>query len=399
MSYVSDFLGERRVNDADGHLMEMPEWLASFADEKTRRLLKPFNCLGTEQGVGEDWHPNFFSSHPTSERTAAAEEQFMMSKNYASLGGVEPSERGRALDLLGVEKQFIFATGSTAQFDLRSIGQEMESLDLLYGGSQAHNRGMAAFCSHDSRMVGTGYVPLEDPQRALATLEEALKLGCGAILIPSTILQERSWSHPDYDPLWARIEEAGTPILLHVGTGDMSLGLPKAVYNNGRPPSYTLGEGSWQLPDLITWHWTAELMLSALVIDGVFERFPGLRCGVIELRAHWVPSLLTRLDFMYEATMGVMPDRVLPMRASDYIRRQVKFTPWCMGGDPLAAMIQTVEGGDELFMFSSDDPHPEGGIDPITAFESEIGQLPEGVQADVREKFYYQNFADLMGRS
>ena len=142
-------------------------------------------------------------------------------------------------------------------------------------------------------------------------------------------------------------------------------------------------------------------MLTQLIFDGVFERFPNLRCGVIELRANWVPSFLEQLDiaqdFAYSNPLHP-DDHKLPMRASDYIRRQVKFTPWANGGDQLASMIDDVEGGERLYLFSSDWPHNEGGKDPIARFEVEFAKLAGRSDIDdVRERFYRGNFAELMG--
>ncbi len=76
------------------------------------------------------------------------------------------------------------------------------------------------------------------------------------------------------------------------------------------------------------------------------------------------------------------------MRASEYIRRQVRFTPFAT--EPVGWLIE--RAGEELFLFSSDYPHPEGGRDPIARFEVSL----EGVSEDARERFYSRNFADMM---
>ncbi len=410
MSYVSSRLGAQSVLDADSHLMEAPDWLYSYADPEVRSFLDPSPYWSVESRafarVVEQMMPGasfqHFSGTSRAERLKGAERQLMAERNYRALGAVDPAERPRALDLLGVEKQIVFSTSCSGEFYCKSVGAQCSSdPKLLYGGARAHNRGMAEFCSVDDRLIATGFVPLEDPAQSVKVLEEALALGCGAIYLPHAIPDERSWSHPDYEGFWARLAEAGVPMVLHVGTGDTSLALPKALYNNGRPAFYTLGDHTWQIPDVIGWHWPAELMLTQLVFDGVFERFPELRCGVIELRANWVPSLLDRLDFtQYFAYSNPLykDDYKLPMRASDYIRRQVKFTPWAQGGDPLATMIDGVEGGERLFMFSTDWPHTEGGEDPIAGFEAELAKLAGRRDIeDVRDRFYRRNFAELMG--
>ena len=47
---------------------------------------------------------------------------------------------------------------------------------------------------------------------------------------------------------------------------------------------------------MIGLHHDAETFIATLVLDGVLERHPDLRVGVIELGAGWVPAMLRRLD-------------------------------------------------------------------------------------------------------
>jgi hypothetical protein len=81
--------------------------------------------------------------------------------------------------------------------------------------------------------------------------------------------------------------------------------------------------------------------------------------------------------------------RDLTLLPSEYVQRQLRFTPF--PGEPVGWMIE--QAGDELFCFSSDYPHPEGGRDPIGRFEATL----EGVNDNALERFYTSNFADLMG--
>ena len=129
--------------------------------------------------------------------------------------------------------------------------------------------------------------------------------------------------------------------------------------------------------------------LTALVFDGVFERFPRLRGGVIELGAGWVPEYLRTLDLSQKIFKRTDPSvEALPLRASDYIRRAVKFTPF--PGEDVGRLIR--DAGAELFMFSSDYPHPEGTDDPIGRFERTFN----GITEEAKNKFYCENFQELM---
>jgi predicted TIM-barrel fold metal-dependent hydrolase len=64
------------------------------------------------------------------------------------------------------------------------------------------------------------------------------------------------------------------------------------------------------------------------------------------------------------------------------------FTPY--PSEPVGWLVE--QGGDDLFLFSSDYPHPEGGRDPLRRFEETLGDTAPAA----REKFYSENFAAMM---
>ena len=51
--------------------------------------------------------------------------------------------------------------------------------------------------------------------------------------------------------------------------------------------------------------------------------------------------------------------------------------------------------GDDVCMFSSDFPHVEGGRNPIARFERSMDTAD--ISTDARERFYVENFVDLLG--
>jgi predicted TIM-barrel fold metal-dependent hydrolase len=126
-----------------------------------------------------------------------------------------------------------------------------------------------------------------------------------------------------------------------------------------------------------------------MALDGILERFPRLRGGCIEQGGLWVVPWLKRLDLAQRTFQKTEPALRLPLAASDYIRRQIKFTPFA--GEPVGWMIE--EAGADLFLFSTDYPHPEGTRDPIARFEATM----EAVGNEARERFYSGNFAAMMG--
>ena len=79
----------------------------------------------------------------------------------------------------------------------------------------------------------------------------------------------------------------------------------------------------------------------------------------------------------------------LALRPSEYVRRQLRFTPYSQ--EPVGWMIE--QAGEELFLFSSDYPHPEGGRNPYKRFEESLAATSERA----KQRFYSGNFAELMG--
>lgn len=388
MTYAVEHLGDGvAVLDADSHLMEPLDWLVGYADRSTKAKLQELRFTGsaaTAEMVQECWDRR---NDPVA-TAKLAQNVIAGPKGYFAFGSMDASERHQALDQLGFSGQLVFSTFAPNQFAIQS------DPDLLYGGASAHNRGMADFCAGDPRLLPVAYVPLDDPARAAVCLDEALALGCPAVWIPHGIPATTSPTHPVYDGIWARLAEAGVPMVLHFG-GNGSTQMALSYHNNGRDPGRDFAGGGENVrsKDFLNVHHDAENLLSCMVLDGIFEQFPGLRVGVIELGAGWVPNLLAGLDHAKRAFGRNEPELAkLRLDPSDYIRRQVRFNPWHF--EDVGRLIDW--SGSNLFVFASDWPHPEGGRDPLREFEASLDRA----EVDVAERraFYHDNLAWLLGR-
>lgn len=375
------YAGGRPVLDADSHLMELPGFLDPFIEERMLDRLKgrdmPLLRSVTDQ-AREAAERRMADDAARSE----AEERLLLDKGWSAMGAFTPSERSHVMDLFGFDGQLVFATVANAQF----TGKDQ---DLLYAGSAAHNRALVDFCKDDPRLLPVAFVPLVDPERAVTCLQEAIELGCTTVHIPSTAAGDRSPSHPDLDPFWALLNDSGMPFVLHVGGGGRLL--DRAFHNNGRPVSDHLGGGeNIRSKDFLAISNSPSLFLGTLILDGMFDKFPQLRGGVIEEGASWVVSWMHQLDFAQRAFRRTeKPLQDLQMKPSDYVRKHLRFTPF--PGEPVGWMIE--QAGEELFMFSTDYPHPEGGRDPLAKFEDAM----TGTSEEAKHRFYYQNMADLLG--
>ena len=128
--------------------------------------------------------------------------------------------------------------------------------------------------------------------------------------------------------------------------------------------------------------------LSVLVLDGVLERFPGLRGGAIEVGAGWVPDTLRRLDHAVQIWARSEPQLAAMERLpSEQVAAQLRFTPYPF--EDVGRLIR--ESRPELYLFSTDYPHAEGGRDPLGRF----GRSLEGLDDETQRRFFSQNFNDL----
>ncbi|HZM40997.1 MAG TPA: amidohydrolase family protein, partial [Acidimicrobiales bacterium] len=318
------------------------------------------------------------------EARAELEAGVLNAKGWSALGAFDPVERSRALDLLGFERQLVFPTFASSQF----LGHE--DREVRAAGNRALNRGVVDFCSHDERLMAVAFVPLGDPARAEAEVEASLADGAAAIQVSHDAPKRHSHTHPDYDGVWGRLAEAGVPFVLHVGGA--RLNVPRSLHDNGLAPvtDFLGGGENLRSKDYIALSHAPELFLACMAMDGVFERFPGLRGAAIELGAAWVPTLLVKLDQVTRNFRKSEPQlNAMPLSPREYIERQMWFTPF--PGEPVGDIID--QCGPDLLLFSSDYPHPEGTRDPLGRFEATM----EDVSGPARERFYSGNFADLMG--
>jgi predicted TIM-barrel fold metal-dependent hydrolase len=185
-------------------------------------------------------------------------------------------------------------------------------------------------------------------------------------MVAPALVDGKALSHPDLDRAWAAFVHHGVSPVFHVA--DQPRVFADGWYGEpaGRDPARR--EADAFALDAIFLYVPAALATTDLIVNGVFERHPDLRLGIVELSAVWVPMYLMMLDggsqFVARLTGH---DRVLRHRPSDYFRRHVRVS--CFAYE-LPARIAKQLGSDDVLMACSDYPHSEGTAHPLADYAS-----------------------------
>jgi hypothetical protein len=96
------------------------------------------------------------------------------------------------------------------------------------------------------------------------------------------------------------------------------------------------------------------IQFTSIVCDGVLEKFPRLKIAFLEAGCGWLPYMMDRLDYEYEAR-GARSFPNMKKKPSDYVKDCPVYVT-CEPEETSLAYVTQVIGEDRL-MFPSDYPH------------------------------------------
>ncbi len=216
----------------------------------------------------------------------------------------------------------------------------------------------------------------------IAELELLLSRGVKAVLMRpapvSGLRGLRSPFLPEFDPFWARIQEAQIPVVLHASDSGYQDYLntwegASGEYVAFKPKAFAyVADGGRTIQDA----------LASAVCHGMLDRFPGVRLISVENGGSWVGLLLKNLEVTYRK----MPNEFAEHPVETF-KRHVWINPFWE--DSVHGLIELM--GADRVCFGSDFPHPEGLAEPLS-FADEIDDLPA---ADV-ERIMSANMYQLL---
>ncbi len=277
-------------------------------------------------------------------------------------GGYDPKARLEVMDDEQIDVALLYPTIGLCWED----GVQDGALATAY--ARAYNRWIVDFCADSGgRLHPVAHISLLDPELAVAELQRARRDGCVGIYL-STDHQTRAGRQLDdaaYDRFWAAAQDLGMPVGFHVIVRD-------------RPQFSAWTDGLAAGPSRLFYHAFLAIDVMAaftqMMAAGLFERFPRLKCSVLEAGSNWISAWLDRLDHKYEVAPGRYPLRMLP---SEYFKRQC-----VISSDPDESMTGEVARriGPQYCIWASDYPHIDASFGVVPELMRHIGDLEEPAQ-------------------
>jgi predicted TIM-barrel fold metal-dependent hydrolase len=368
-----------RLIDSDNHFYEQTDALTRYLPERFRRSVYWVDTdfghrkLVIDKTVFEHIGNPTFDPAPVPGAMQEiyrrrADQQEVIDRTLGYHGTQPLSEHPEYFDadarLTMMDRQ---AVGGAIMFPSLFVGIEeavCHDLDLAYGVIDAYNLWVAETWpfSYQGRIFSMPAVCLSDPSRALSQVQFAHDRNARLVMIrPGPVRCPDGYHSPGdrrFDPVWAAIEEA-----------DLAVGMHSAATGFWRYASdWTAGQNlaGRSIVQTDTFRMVTEFgrmvsdTVAALVVHGVFTRFPRLRVMLVENGTDWVPGLMSLLGkFAWQ-----YPDR-FPEDPVRQIHEHVWLAPfWEEDMKALSRLIPV-----DRILAGSDYPHPEGLAEPLTYVE------------------------------
>jgi hypothetical protein len=268
---------------------------------------------------------------------------------------------GSDLDLMRVQHLDTNGVEIGMLMPLSRAGMEERNLDFAAALSRAVNDWQLEYwVRREPRLRAGIVVPQEDAAFAVEEIERRASDPAFVQILMSPRSSD-PLGHRRYWPILAAAERARRPVGLHV-----------QGYSGGHASTGS-GWPTYYMQEHYAMVGNMQAVMTSLVFEGVFERFPGLKIVLIEGGFAWVPALCWRMDKHWERMRGETPQVKRP--PSEYVREHFWFTtqPIEEPENPadLAEIMEWV--GHDRLMFSTDYPHWDFD-DPHRAFKAALSE-------------------------
>ncbi|UUO01751.1 amidohydrolase family protein [Mycolicibacterium novocastrense] len=299
---------------------------------------------------------------------------------------IERSARLAVMAKQNVERMVIYPSGMALAAE-----HYVDDTAALYANLRSFNRWIDDEWGFDfeGRIYGTALLSLRDLDSAIAETEAIIAEGAKFVMLPTGPAYGRSPGDPYFDPVYARLQEAGCVLVYHIMPFWYFNAISPAWGHNPDPASWHMSAWQWMN---IYGQRPIEDTLSALIFDNLFGRFPKLNALVAEHGAEWVPFFLKHMDKSRGmGRNGPWIGGKLTERPSNIFRQHVRVVPY--PEDDIPGIVNSL-GYDDVLVMGSDFPHAEGLAEP-----ADFLKLLDPLDDAAKRRIMRDNAEQLLPRS
>lgn len=283
------------AHDVDAHEMIPSHLLADAFGE-------PGRMLGELFAVADRLHPDPSATNmhqPDAQDTMAVDpENIWKVKGPPAPSAIDLRRRIEVMDVMGIDRQLIFPTSAIGAMVIG--GMSDFGFEQRFGGDasmfgelsrpqfaerfiDAYNDWAIDNSAIDERIRMVGVVKTRDNvSEMIANATKLIEGGIRVVYLQADVPPGGvSPAHSTLDPLWALFEANNVAVTLHIGTEFFFLDPRWAVAETFADLFQSPEIPNTNIQMFSTVHMAIENYLSALVLGGVFERFPRLRVGLM----------------------------------------------------------------------------------------------------------------------
>lgn len=365
------------VVDADGHVLEPGDMYQHYIDPQYRD--RAIRIAVDEQGYENLIIDNKPYQNPSMRGNLGAiggigmDREKLLTRGMVTYaegsppGGYDPRARLQVMDEEGIDIAVLYPT--LGIFWEGSV----QDPKLATAYTRAYNRWIADFCRENpKRLYAIAHISLLDPEGAVEETIRARKDGCvGVYLSPDLPARgEKRFDDPAFARFWETVQELEMPVAFHVVVREQQTFNEWTRRLDGKPGPLGLFGHAFLAIDVMA-------AFTSMISLGMFEKYPRMKCAVLEAGATWIGAWLDRLDYKSAVTEFMTPIKLKP---SEYFYRQC-----VVSADPDETMTaQVVEHlGADYFIWASDYPHIDASFGVVKEMKERLAPLPPAARRKV----------------
>ena len=309
------------VISVDDHVVEVPDlWSQSMSQAKWGDLIPHVAAQadGTERWVIEGQVRTTSSLAPTG---ALSKDRCTEPQAWSQVpqSVYDPRARLAAMDADGIDCSVLYPCAAGISGEAICA---IKALDLQVECARVYNDWiMDVWTAASSRFVPQAILPAGSVEAAVREAQRAVARGHRGLIMPAQPSQiNPAVPHlykPDWDPLWATIQELDVPMCFHAGSAPSVMFEISPAYDSAGARAF----------DNVRQSAGSAALINGMVLSGILYRFPKLQPVFSGSAIDYVPFALEALDHQWER-QHLVENEGFTQRPSEIFHRQCYVTTW-----------------------------------------------------------------------